>query len=170
MLNYLSTMCRKGCAWSGLITLAICVLLAGGVMACDEVPFKEDITDLATGLRITRTGTMKGFTATPVPDTTTHYIARIDTTGGYIIIPPDTILCEHGTVIATTPPIPSRYLDSIYFGHTEYVIVGATYDTTWAPLVTVKLRPDQVEELRRILHIHSAHFADSMAAVVWGEW
>jgi len=60
-----------------------------------------------------------------VPDTTTHYVVRIDSTfNGY--------WCNSTN------------------GY-EVLRANITYDTTWAPLVTVKLRPDQVEILMIML-------------------
>jgi len=113
--------------------ILVLLLLAGGVMACDNHPgWNDTITGLKTQQgEAWADGHGAWMTALPQaldtlgPDTTTHYVVRIDSTfNGY--------WCNSTN------------------GY-EVLRANITYDTTWAPLVTVKLRPDQVERLMIML-------------------
>jgi len=113
--------------------ILVLLLLAGGVMACDGVMIGDALhgNGSGTGLKTQQgeawaDGHGAWMTALPLgPDTTTHYVVRIDSTfNGY--------WCNSTN------------------GY-EVLRANITYDTTWAPLVTVKLRPDQVEILTFLL-------------------
>ena len=76
-------------------------------------------------------------------DTTTHYVIRIDSS--WVV----------GKVVCDTTPVNFKTVDDTVWAERLDIGCDTTYRQrhtfVWAPLVTVKLRPEQIEKLRELL-------------------
>lgn len=112
--------------------LLLILLLVSTASACDSMKVdNDDIVTISVPIgddidsAIIENASWSHYTL-PLPvkyDTTTHYVAGVDTVPRWLCVG------EHSSRVLATPVL----------------------DTIWKPLITVKLRPDQIEALLQLL-------------------
>lgn len=113
-----------------------------GYLTADDI---DDMITLTTGALCWDIDTMRVWQPSKKPphDTTTHYVVRVDS--AWIV----------GKIECDTVPVNFKTVNDTVWAERLDIKCDTTYRQrltfVWAPLVTVKLHPDQIEKLMELL-------------------